>query len=91
VDGAVVAGLALVLVPELLKQLGLPLEYQYVLFGLGALAYARYPEGILEAQKRQVLGAIQRTLGRGSRSTSSTTGTPLEAAEPVVAAKGGVS
>jgi branched-subunit amino acid ABC-type transport system permease component len=95
VDGAVVAGLALVLVPELLKQLGLPLEYQYVLFGLGALAYARYPEGILEAQKRQVLGAIQRALGRHP-STSSTPGAPLEPAGPVVtpstaATKGGVS
>ena len=64
VDGAIVAGLALALVPELLKELGLSLEFQYVLFGLGALTYARHPEGILEAQKRQVFGRIQRRLDR---------------------------
>jgi ABC-type branched-subunit amino acid transport system permease subunit len=60
VEGAIVAGLAFVLLPELLKELGVSLEWQYVLFGLGALTYARHPEGILEAQKRQLIAAIQR-------------------------------
>jgi branched-subunit amino acid ABC-type transport system permease component len=60
VDGAVVAGFALVLFPELLKQVGISLEWQYVLFGLGALAYARHPEGLLEAQKRQVVAFFRR-------------------------------
>jgi ABC-type branched-subunit amino acid transport system permease subunit len=67
VDGAVVAGLALVLLPELLKELGISLEWQYVLFGLGALAYARHPEGVLEAQKRWVVGFARRhRRGRGA-------------------------
>ena len=35
-----------------------------VLFGLGALTYARHPEGIFEAQKRMVVGGIQRLLDR---------------------------
>lgn len=64
VEGAVVAGLALVLVPELLKELGMSLEFQYVLFGLGALTYARHPEGILEAQQRRVVAFLQRRIDR---------------------------
>ena len=68
VEGAVVAGFALALFPELLKEVGVSLEWQYVLFGLGALTYARHPEGILEAQKRQVIGAVQRLIDRRNRS-----------------------
>ena len=64
VEGAVVAGFALALVPELLKEVGISLEFQYVLFGLGALTYARHPEGILEAQKRSVIGFVQRRIDR---------------------------
>ena len=71
VDGAVVAGLALVLFPELLKELGISLEWQYVLFGLGALVYARHPEGILEAQKRQVVAFVQRHGRHRDRPTAS--------------------
>jgi branched-subunit amino acid ABC-type transport system permease component len=65
VEGAVQAGLALALLPQLFQQLGIPLEYQYILFGLGALTYARNPEGILEAAKRKQLAAVQRALDRG--------------------------
>jgi branched-subunit amino acid ABC-type transport system permease component len=68
VEGAIVAGFALALMPELLKEIGVPLEWQYVLFGLGALTYARHPEGILEHQKRQVFGLIQRGIDRRHRS-----------------------
>jgi branched-subunit amino acid ABC-type transport system permease component len=64
VEGAIVAGLAFTLLPELLKELGISLEWQYVLFGLGALTYARHPEGILEAQKRRLIAAIQRRTDR---------------------------
>jgi len=67
VEGAVVAGLALALFPELLKELGISSEVQYILFGLGALAYAQHPEGILEYQKRSALEAIQRLLDRRHR------------------------
>jgi branched-subunit amino acid ABC-type transport system permease component len=64
VEGAVQAGLALALLPQLFQQLGIPLEYQYILFGLGALTFARNPEGILEAAKRKQLAAVQRALDR---------------------------
>ena len=67
VEGAVQAGLAFALIPQLFQQLGIPLEYQYILFGLGALTYARNPEGILEAAKRKQLTAIQRALDRRRR------------------------
>jgi branched-subunit amino acid ABC-type transport system permease component len=66
VAGAVVAGFVIVLVPELLKEWGLPPEYAAVLFGLGALTYARHPEGILEAQKNQIVGLLQRRAERRS-------------------------
>ncbi len=84
VEGAVVAGLALVLVPELLKEVGIPLEWQYILFGLGALTYARHPEGILEAQQRQVTAAIQRWLDRRKLPATSDEGTGPEG-RPVAA------
>ena len=79
VEGAVVAGFALALFPELLKEVGVSLEWQYVLFGLGALTYARHPEGILEAQKRQVIGAVQRLIDRRNRSDAAGAGTRLPA------------
>jgi ABC-type branched-subunit amino acid transport system permease subunit len=64
VEGAIVAGLAFALLPELLKELGISLEWQYVLFGLGALTYARHPEGILEAQKHQLVAWSRRRIDR---------------------------
>ena len=67
VEGAIQAGLAFALLPQLFQQFGIPLEYQYILFGLGALTYARNPEGILEAAKRTQLAAIQRALDRRKR------------------------
>jgi branched-subunit amino acid ABC-type transport system permease component len=67
VEGAIQAGLAFALIPQLFQQLGIPLEYQYILFGLGALTYARNPEGILEAAKRKQLAAVQRALDRRKR------------------------
>jgi branched-chain amino acid transport system permease protein len=67
VEGAISAGLALVLVPELLKELGISSELQYVLFGLGALTYAQHPDGILEYQKRMAIESIQRLLDRRRR------------------------
>ena len=76
VEGAIVAAFALALVPELLKELGISLEWQYVLFGLGALTYARHPEGILDAQQRQVTAAIQRRLDRRHRAPDTGGGPP---------------
>jgi branched-subunit amino acid ABC-type transport system permease component len=84
VQGAVVAGLAIALVPELLKELGVPLEWQYILFGLGALTYARHPEGILEFQQRRLTAIIQRRLDRRGRAVTSDEGTGPEG-QPVAA------
>jgi len=67
VEGAIQAGLAFALLPQLFQRFGIPLEYQYILFGLGALTYARNPEGILEAIKRKQLAAVQRVLDRRKR------------------------
>jgi branched-chain amino acid transport system permease protein len=67
VEGAVQAGLALTLFPELLKTLGISTAWQYIFFGLAAIAYARHPEGLLEYGKRLQLDAIQRMLDRRGR------------------------
>jgi branched-chain amino acid transport system permease protein len=67
VEGAVLAGLAFALFPQLLKTLGLPAEYQFILFGLGALTYAKNPDGILEAMKAKSLHSIQQMIDRRKR------------------------
>jgi branched-subunit amino acid ABC-type transport system permease component len=41
-----------------------PSLFRDILFGLGALTYAKHPEGILEFQKRRSLNRIQRRLDR---------------------------
>ncbi|MBV8304191.1 MAG: ABC transporter permease [Acidimicrobiia bacterium] len=54
VEGAVNAGMALVFVPELLHHLpGRWANLEFVLFGFGAINYAKHPEGIVEFQKRR--------------------------------------
>lgn len=63
VEGAVNAALGYALIPVLvLEPLGLSPSYQIVLFGLGAITYARHPEGVLEFQKGKSLAAIQKRL-----------------------------
>jgi ABC-type branched-subunit amino acid transport system permease subunit len=42
----------------------IPAMFREILFGLGALTYAKHPEGILEFQKRRSMNAIQRQLDR---------------------------
>jgi branched-chain amino acid transport system permease protein len=64
VQGAINAGLSLVLFPQLLKWLGLSGGYQFIFFGLGAITYAKNPEGIIEAQTRKSLAFVQRLLDR---------------------------
>ena len=64
VEGAVLAGAALRLFPELLKGLGLSLTWNAVIFGLGALTFARHPEGVAEYGKRRSLDTLQRLLDR---------------------------
>ncbi len=60
VEGAIQAGLAIAFVPEILKALNISPSYQFILFGLGAITYARHPEGIVEASKRKSLAFVQR-------------------------------
>jgi branched-subunit amino acid ABC-type transport system permease component len=67
VEGAIQAGLAFAVLPEVLKALGLPAEYQFILFGLGALTYARNPGGILDAMKVKSLQSLQATIDRRKR------------------------
>lgn len=69
VEGAINAGLGFALVPELLKLVGVAAGYQFVLFGLGAITYARHPEGVLEFQKRKSMAAVERHLPQRWRSS----------------------
>lgn len=62
VEGAINAGLGFALVPEILNLAGIDPAYQFVLFGLGAITYARHPDGVLEFQKQRSLAAIERRL-----------------------------
>jgi branched-subunit amino acid ABC-type transport system permease component len=92
VEGAVQAGAALRLLPELLKAVGLSLTWHAVIFGLGALTFARHPEGIVEYGKRRSLATVQGLLDRrGGRLTdatpaSSALSSGAKAGEPVSAA-----
>jgi branched-chain amino acid transport system permease protein len=54
IDGAVNAGMAFVLSGWLLTDaLNLPFEIFYILFGYGAITYARHPEGVVDFQTRR--------------------------------------
>jgi branched-chain amino acid transport system permease protein len=64
VEGAIQAGFAFKFFPELLKGLGLAAAWQFIFFGLGAITFARHPEGIIEFNKRMSLNAIQRRIDR---------------------------
>jgi branched-subunit amino acid ABC-type transport system permease component len=63
VEGAINAAMGFALIPPLiLEPLGLNSGWEFVLFGLGAVTYARHPEGVLEFQKRRSLERIERWL-----------------------------
>jgi ABC-type branched-subunit amino acid transport system permease subunit len=87
VEGAVNAGMALVFVPELLHHLpGRLRNLEFVLFGFGAITYARHPEGIVEYQKRRSIERIVRR--RRAAAAGPPSPAPAEAApEPEVAAR----
>jgi branched-chain amino acid transport system permease protein len=69
VQAAITAGFVFVLMPELLGDLGISPGWATVLFGVGALTYARHPEGIVEYQTRSTIGRLTRLFGRGSSDT----------------------
>jgi branched-chain amino acid transport system permease protein len=53
IQGAIVAAMSYVLFPLLLEWLKLPTEFSLILFGFGAITFARHPEGIMEANTRK--------------------------------------
>ncbi len=92
VEGAINAGMAFVLLPYILSEwLGLSSSWAFILFGLGAIQYARHPEGTLENGKRQSLAFFQRQFdklsGRRDRSSEGGSGgsTASQSAHPVAA------
>jgi ABC-type branched-subunit amino acid transport system permease subunit len=91
VQAAITAGFAFVLMRELLVELGISPEVGIVLFGLGALTYARHPEGIVEAQTRRALAAINRLTSRDGAAPPSgppPSTTPVDRRETPVSAGG---
>ena len=67
VEGAINAAVGFVIIQEILKRLGLSASWEPIFFGLGAITYAKNPEGILEAQKRRSNAFVQRQLDRFKR------------------------
>jgi ABC-type branched-subunit amino acid transport system permease subunit len=68
VEGGIQAGIGFYLVDEILKRVGINESWLPILFGLGAMTYAKHPEGILEFQKRKGLMFAQRHLERMRKS-----------------------
>jgi hypothetical protein len=65
VEGAINAGVAFVLLPYILGEwFGLSQSWALILFGFGAVQYARHPEGTLENGKRVSTAFFQRQLDR---------------------------
>jgi ABC-type branched-subunit amino acid transport system permease subunit len=60
----------------------LPIALQTILFGLGALTYAKHPEGILEFQKRRSLARVQRVIDRFSKKGGSSDESAPARSEP---------
>ena len=64
VEGAIIAAFALKFFPEILNGLGVSQSWQYILFGLGAIAFARHPEGTYEHFKLTSQNFIQHVVDR---------------------------
>ena len=64
VEGAINAAVGYVIFQEILKRLGVSASWEPIFFGLGAITYAKNPEGILEAQKRRSNAFVQRQIAR---------------------------
>ncbi len=77
VEGAIQAGVGLVVVEQLLQYAPQRLQgLAFVLFALGALTYAAHPEGIVELEKRRWTERAERLLARrhGASATAAVTG-----------------
>ncbi len=55
----------------------LPSAVQFIFFGLGAVTYAKHPEGILEFNKRNAMGTFQRLTHRSQGGNDSTIEGPM--------------
>jgi branched-chain amino acid transport system permease protein len=68
IQAAITAGVMFMVFPQLLHLTGLSQgdasAIAYILFGLGALTYARHPEGIVEAQTRAAVHRLRRITDR---------------------------
>jgi branched-subunit amino acid ABC-type transport system permease component len=82
VEGAVQAGLAFAVFPELLKTIGISTRYQFILFGFAAVTFAKHPEGILEYMKRRSLERAQRRVERRRNVLASEMGESRPSATP---------
>jgi ABC-type branched-subunit amino acid transport system permease subunit len=90
VEGAINAGIAFVILPVILSDwFGISQTWAFVLFGLGAIQYARHPEGTLENGKRVSMAFFQRQIdrlaARRSKSSGGASGDGTPASTPVPA------
>ncbi len=75
VEGAVNAGIAFVILPVVLSDwFGISQTWAFVLFGFGAIQYARHPEGTLENGKRVSMAFFQRQVDRLAARRSKSSG-----------------
>lgn len=58
----------------------------FVLFGLGALTYARHPEGVIEAQTSAIIGRVNRIGERRGRGRGTAAGPTGDTSEPLPSA-----
>ncbi|MSO79024.1 MAG: branched-chain amino acid ABC transporter permease, partial [Acidimicrobiia bacterium] len=80
VDGAANAAIGFVVFAWLLEALGFQSSFAIVFFGLGAITYARHPEGVVEFQtRRSIVQTIrQRALGVRAKQLKSEGALPKE-------------
>jgi ABC-type branched-subunit amino acid transport system permease subunit len=84
VEGAINAGIGFVLLPYILSEwLGLSSSWALILFGFGAIQYARHPEGTLENGKRTSTAFFQRQFDRiAARRARSSSGDGSSGSDP---------
>jgi branched-chain amino acid transport system permease protein len=92
VEGAINAGIAFTILPIILSDwLGVSSTWAFILFGLGAIQYARHPEGTLENGKRTSLAFFQRQFDKLAKRPGAPPGDPPGDGTPVPAAPSGTS
>ncbi|WP_208027021.1 ABC transporter permease [Rhabdothermincola sediminis] len=74
IQAAITAGVAFMVFPRLLELAGVSQSFSqgiaFILFGLGAVTYAKHPEGIVEARTRASLEWTMRKLARRGESAA---------------------